>query len=70
MAGILILRNAYDIMPLGKRDSNSSKRTKSEAPGSANTGGFLYGEKGFFIENLEIGNLVYVIIRVCECVNL
>ena len=39
--GILILRNAYDIMPLGKRDSNSSKRTKSEAPGSANTGGFF-----------------------------
>ncbi len=25
--GILILRNAYDIMPLGRRDSNSSKRT-------------------------------------------
>jgi hypothetical protein len=25
---------------------------------------------GFFIENLEIGNIVYVIIRVCECVNL
>ena len=24
----------------------------------------------FFIENLEIGNIVYVIIRVCECVNL
>jgi hypothetical protein len=57
-------------MPLGKRDSNSSKRTKSEAPGSANTGGFLHGEMGFFIENLEIGNIVYVIIRVCECVNL
>ena len=25
---------------------------------------------GFFIENLEIGNIVYVIIRVCECVNI
>ena len=67
---ILQTKNAYDIMPLGKRDSNSSKRTKSEAPGSANTGGFLHGEMGFFIENLEIGNIVYVIIRVCECVNL
>jgi hypothetical protein len=27
-------------------------------------------EDGVFIENLEIGNIVYVIIRVCECVNL
>ena len=24
-------------------------------------------EDGVFIENLEIGNIVYVIIRVCEC---
>ena len=34
-----------------------SKRTKSEVPGSVSTG-------GFFIENLEMGNIVYVIIRV------
>ena len=54
---ILQTKNAYDIMPLGKRDSNSSKRTKIEAPGIRTTG-------GFFIENLEMGNIVYVIIRV------
>ena len=56
MVDILKMKIAYDIMPLGKRDSNSSKRTKIEAPGSVSTG-------GFFIENLGMGKIVYGIIR-------
>ena len=40
-SGILIYRNVYAIIAVGKRDSKSIQTKKSESLSTANTGGFL-----------------------------